>query len=259
MWDNARKRDSPPSKKLGNLNADTSMRPNSKRDLTANPGEGNSRLKKRGRPVGDHKAKSRELIEAARYVIAHHGYTAASLRKVAQHLGRTTGSVTYYFSSKNEMLVSVAESLFDEFNETLDKSSEEVDIQALFHNLTVWEKPQKKGAWLVFFHLLAHAATNPALASVFRRGNGQLRAKTAALIAQCQRQGAVRSDFSADLLADQLTAIVDGWFMYAPVERARFKPTRFNDLVRMSIAMLAPQAEPNRYAERELQPSRHRR
>jgi AcrR family transcriptional regulator len=230
----------PAIKNFGNLNTDTSMRPSSKRDLTANPGEGNGRLKRRGRPVGDHKAKSRELIEAARYVIAHHGYTAASLRKVAQHLGRTTGSVTYYFSSKNEMLISVAESLFDEFNETLDKSSEEIDIHTLFHNLTVWEKPQKKVAWLVFFHLLAHAATNPALASVFRRGNGQLRAKTAALIAQCQRQGAVRSDFSADLLADQLTAIVDGWFMYAPVERARFKPTRFNDLVRMSIAMLAP-------------------
>jgi AcrR family transcriptional regulator len=238
MWDNARRR--PRSQKFGNLNAATTMRPNSKRDLTADTGEGTSRLKKRGRPVGDHKAKSRELIEAARYVIAHHGYTAASLRKVAQHLGRTTGSVTYYFSSKDEMLISVAKSLFDEFNETLDESSEEIDIQALFHNLTVWEKPQKKEAWLVFFHLLAHAATNPALASVFRRGNGQLRAKTATLMAQCQRQGAVRSDFSADLLADQLTAIVDGWFMYAPVERTRFKPARFNELVRMSIAMLAP-------------------
>ena len=218
----------------------TSMRTNSTRDLTASPREGSGRLKKRGRPVGDHKAKSRELIKAARYVIAHHGYTAASLRQVSQHLGRTTGSVTYYFSSKQEMITSVAKSLFDEFDETLDKSAEEIDIQAIFDNLTVWEKPQKKGAWLVFFHLLAHAATDPALASVFRRRSGQLRAKTAALVAQCQGQGMVRSDFSADLLADQITAIVDGWFMMTPVEPARFRPTRIKDLVKMSIAMLAP-------------------
>jgi TetR/AcrR family transcriptional regulator, transcriptional repressor of aconitase len=216
------------------------MRTNATRDLTANPREGNGRLKKRGRPAGDHKAKSRELIEAARYVIAHHGYTAASLRKVGQRLGRTTGSVTYYFSSKKEMITSVAESLFDEFDETLDEHSEEIDLQAIFDNLTVWEKPQKKGAWLVWFHLLPHAATDPALASVFRQRSGQLRAKLAVLIAQCQRQGMVRSDFSADLLADQITSMTDGWIMMTPVEPARFKPARINDLVRMSIAMLAP-------------------
>jgi hypothetical protein len=50
----------------------------------------------------------------------------------------------------------------------------------------------------------------------------------------------VRSDFSADLVADQITAMTDGWIMMTPVEPARFKPTRINDLVRMSIAMLAP-------------------
>jgi AcrR family transcriptional regulator len=229
-----------PAIKIDKRNTDTSMRTNSTRDMTAKPGRGNSSVKKRGRPTGDHKAKSRELIEAARYVIAHHGYTAASLRKVGQRLGRTTGSVTYYFSSKEEMIKSVADSLFDELDETLDKSSEEIDLQAIFDNLTVWEKPQKKVAWLVYFHLLGHAATDPALASVFRRRSGQLRAKTAAIVAQCQRQGVARSDFSADLLADQITAIVDGWFMMAPVEPARFKPTRINALVRMSIAMLAP-------------------
>ena len=222
------------------MHTPTFMRTNSRRDLTANPREGSSRLKKRGRPVGDHKAKSRELIEAARYVIAHHGYTAASLKKVGRRLGRTTGSVTYYFSSKEEMITSVAESLFDEFQQALDISSEELDLQVLFDNLTAWEKPEKRGAWLVWFHLLPHAATDPALAAIFRRRNGRLRAKLAALVAQCQRQGMVRSDISADLLADQITAIVDGWTMMTPIEPARFKPRRINDLVRASIAMLAP-------------------
>ena len=216
------------------------MRTNSTRHVTAKPGKGNSRLKKRGRPVGDHQAKSRELIEAARYVIAHHGYTAASLQKVAQHLGRTTGSVTYYFSSKQEMIESVVKSLFDEFDDALDNCSEEINIRAIFDSLTVWEKPQKKGAWLVWFHLLPHAATDPALATVFRRRSGQLRAKTAALVAQCQRQGVVRSDFSADLLADQITAMTDGWIMMTPVEPARFTRRRINDLIGLSIAMLAP-------------------
>jgi AcrR family transcriptional regulator len=148
--------------------------------------------------------------------------------------------VTYYYASKEEMINSVTESLFDEFDEGLEKDSDQIDIETIIGRLTVWATPEKKGAWLVWFHLLAHAATNPGLASVFRRRNAQGRAKLAALLERCQQQGVVRSDFSADLLADQLTSMADGWFMMAPVEPARFKRKRVNDLVRLAIAMLTP-------------------
>lgn len=187
-------------------------------------------------------AQSRELIEAARYVIAHYGYTAASLRRVAEHLGRTTGSVTYYFSSKEEMIESVAASLFDDFEEKLDRCSRVSDFELMFCFLTEWEKPRQRCAWLVWFHLLPHAATDPVLTPLFRERNGRLRAKLTTVIARHQRQGVVRSDFPADLLADQLSAMSDGWVMMGPVEPCRFKPARIKDLVKLSIAMLAPPA-----------------
>ena len=71
---------------------------------------------KRGRPIGDREAKSGELIEAARYVIAREGYAGASLRKVAARAGCSTGAVTYYFANKEAMVATVAEALFDEFD-----------------------------------------------------------------------------------------------------------------------------------------------
>src|SRR5271169_4609571 len=74
---------------------------------------------KRGRPIGDREAKSAELIEAARYVIAREGYAGASLRKVAARAGCSTGAVTYYFANKEAMVAKVAEALFDEFDEWL--------------------------------------------------------------------------------------------------------------------------------------------
>jgi hypothetical protein len=55
------------------------MRTNATRDPSATPSEDSNRIRKRGRPTGDHAAKSREFIEAARHVIAHYGYAAASL------------------------------------------------------------------------------------------------------------------------------------------------------------------------------------
>lgn len=185
-------------------------------------------------------AQSRELIEAARQVIAEHGYTAASLRRVAEHLGRTTGSVTYYFASKEEMIASVAASLFDDFEEALDRCARVNDFQRMFDFLTEWEKPRQRCAWLVWFHLLPHAATDPVLAPLFRERNTCLRAKFTAVIARYQRQGVVRSDFPADLLTDQLSAMSDGWVMMGPVEPSRFKPARIKELIKLSIAMLAP-------------------
>lgn len=63
---------------------------------------------KRGRPIGDREAKSGELIEAARYVIAREGYAGASLRKVTARAGCSTGAVTYYFANKEAMVATVA-------------------------------------------------------------------------------------------------------------------------------------------------------
>ena len=93
---------------------------------------------------------------------------------------------------------------------------------------------------MVWFQLLPHATSDPVLTAIFRRRNGQFRAKLASLMAKCQQQGTVRSDFSADLLADQMIAMTDGWIMMTPVEPDRFKPARINDLVRLSISMLSP-------------------
>ena len=55
-----------------------------------------------------------------------------------------------------------------------------------------------------------------------------------------QAQGTVRKDFSADLRADQISAMGDGWGLMIPVEPARFSRGRINELVNMAIRMLAP-------------------
>src|SRR5215470_7577147 len=116
--------------------------------LQAEPGE----HPKRGRPIGDREAKSSELIEAARYVIAREGYAGASLRKVAARAGCSTGAVTYYFANKEAMVATVSEALFDEFDGWLgDQAS--IDIRAIFDRMISWTASRKGDAWLVAFQL----------------------------------------------------------------------------------------------------------
>ena len=205
----------------------------------------NSRAKpraaaKRGRPVGDREAKSGELIEAARYVIARHGYAGASLRKVAARAGYSTGAVTYYFANKEEMVATVAQTLFDEFDGWLDNQPSSIDMRAIFDRMIVWTTSARGDAWLVALQLLVRAATDRPLAAVIQKRYARFRRRLTTLLERGQSEGLVRSDIRADLLADQVSAMGDGWTMMFPVEPNRFSHGRINDLVTAAITMLTP-------------------
>src|SRR5689334_4219474 len=81
-----------------------------------------SRRRGPGRPVGDRAAKRTELLDAAIAVIAQEGFAEASLRKVAERAGCSTGAVTYYFANREEMMAAVIESQFDVFDAMLRRS-----------------------------------------------------------------------------------------------------------------------------------------
>ena len=205
--------------------------------LPAEPGH----RARRGRPIGDREAKSGELIEAARYVIAHEGYAGASLRRVAARAGCSTGAVTYYFANKEEMVAKVAHALFDEFDGWLSDQPSTIDIRAIFDRMIFWTASRKGDAWLVAFQLLVRAASDSSLAAIIQKRYAQFRRKLTSLLESGQAQGVIRADIPADLLADQVCAIGDGWAIMFPVEPERFGRGRIHDLVNAAIAMLTPQ------------------
>lgn len=197
---------------------------------------------KRGRPVGDRVAKSSELIEAARYVIARDGYAGASLRKVAARAGYSTGAVTYYFANKEEMVAAVQEGLFDEFDSWLDDQRSSIDMRAIFDRMIAWTTSERGDAWLVAFQLLVRAASDRSLAAVIQKRYARFRRRLANLVERGQAQKVIRSDIPADVLADQISAMGDGWTMMFPVEPERFSRGRIDQLVNAAIAMLSPKA-----------------
>lgn len=196
--------------------------------------------RKRGRPVGDREARSGELIAAARAVIAREGYAAASLRRVAQAAGVTTGAVSYYFDNKEAMVAAVAEALFDEFDAWLEGLGDASDPASLCNNLLVWITRSEGEAWVACLQLIVGAHADPALAAVIARRNGLFMSNLTRLLERGQARGVIRRDFAADVLADQLGALGDGWALMYPLEPERFGHGRIRQLVDSAAAMLAP-------------------
>ena len=195
---------------------------------------------RRGRPVGDHNAKRAELLSAAITVIAHEGYAGASMRKVAQQAGCTTGAVTYYFANKEEMVTAVAQSLFDEIDTLLEINQERIDIKAIVGQWLDSIGGDEPNGWLAWLQLLAHARHEPAFASVIKQRYARFRQVFTSVLEKGQSQGLIRTDIAADLLADQVSAISDGWMMMMPIEPERFSAERGQSLLNALITMIAP-------------------
>lgn len=204
----------------------------------AKEGKGNTPAR-RGRPVGDRAARQRELLDAAVAVIAEDGYAGASLRKVAQRAGCTTGAVTYYFANKEAMVTAVGESLFDQFDSMLTLAEQDIEVDVIIGQWLNLANSTQTDSWFVLFQLLAHARHEPEFANLFQQRYEVYRSGLAEFLKKGQNQGKIRKDIPADLLADQLSAIGDGWIMMQPIEPKRFKRSRVKSLIEATVRLVS--------------------
>ncbi|MCP2279681.1 TetR/AcrR family transcriptional regulator [Nocardia amikacinitolerans] len=192
----------------------------------------------RGRPTGDHAAKRAELLDAAATVIATEGYAKASMRRVAEHAGYTTGAVTYYFANKEDMVLALVMSRFDRYDSLIEAIHGTTDVREL---LTRWfQLGQDMKFWPLMPELLTSARSEPRIAELIARRYAKFRADYASILADAQARGTVRDDIPAHVLSDQLSAMGDGWALLYPVEPGRFTPAQTGELIDATIALLAP-------------------
>lgn len=162
------------------------------------------------------------------------------MRKVAKQAGCTTGAVTYYFANKEDMDSAVAQSLFDRFDSLLDANQGRIDIRGLIEQWLDWTQVEETDLWLALTQLLAHARHEPAFADIVQARYSRFRHALSSILAKGQNQGIVRNDIPADLLADQLSAMADGWMMLLPIEPDRFNPARGDALIGAVITLISP-------------------
>lgn len=162
------------------------------------------------------------------------------MRKVAQHAGCTTGAVTYYFANKEEMVTAVAQSLFDQIDALLETNEDRIDIKALIAQWLDWMSTDESKTWLAWLQLIAHARQEPAFAGVIRKRYALLHQAYTSILARGQSQGVIRNDIHAELLADQLSAVSNGWMKMLPFEPERFSPDRVQSLLNALTILIAP-------------------
>ena len=176
--------------------------------------------------VVDHAARRAELVDAAWRVIAAEGLEAATVRRIAQAAGCTTGLVTHYFESKDDMLVAALREVHRRAGQRMIRHVSEPDIAAAMLEVILDALPMDSGRqleWKVWLAFWGRAATDERLRQEQQRRYAEWRGLLGKLIRRARPH-----DFAADrrTVVDLIAGAIDGLGIQATLEPASFTDAR---------------------------------
>jgi len=194
--------------------------------------------KRRGRPSGDHGKHQRDVAHTLLKVIGERGFEKASMRAVARKANCTTGVLSHYFSSKEDLICHAIHLLFDWADRGTAAAAEHGDsLKALQLVLDIAGETEQPpfDFWAVWLQVLARAKHNRRLTQIISKRHGQFRDLLTRIIREGQEAKQLRSDIAADLLADHINAVTDGLGLMAPLETQRLTKERRDALAKLTL------------------------
>jgi AcrR family transcriptional regulator len=161
----------------------------------------------------DHNERRRLFAAAALAVISREGLEGLTMRAVAKEAGFTTGALTHYFQSKDEVLIAVSEYGAEVVRPPMDAAASGLSARAalrdLFHTILPTSTAMKAQwrFWLAFWERAAHS---PRVQRVMRERYVEYVGRVSGVIKRAQAQGEVETAVDAERVARELVALVDG-------------------------------------------------
>lgn len=157
-------------------------------------------------------AREELLVAAAAELIAERGLADIRVADVAERAGMTPGHVTYYFSSKTELLMRAIRQSEAAYTDRLEAELETVAdpwrrLDRLIE-LSAADRPGDPG-WVLWFEVWSSAAVHPEVAQVHAELDGRSREILEGVIEYGRARGAFCTD-DTRTAATTLAAVIDG-------------------------------------------------
>ncbi len=177
----------------------------------------------------DHDVQRRAIAEAAIRVIDRVGLDAARLRDVALEGRVTTGAVTHYFASKDDVLEAA---MAEVVRRILDRQSDQAQGRQPFDGLIEAASAflpldeDRLRDWRVWFAFWGRAAVDARYRALHRGYYADITASLTRSLTQLRDAGRVRGRGDPAILADAVIAAVDGIGVRATHEPENWPPAR---------------------------------
>ena len=195
--------------------------------------------------IVDHNVQRRTIAEAAIRVIDRVGLDAARLRDVAREGQVTTGAVTHYFGSKDDVLeaamAEVVRRILDrQTDQALGRDPVDGLVEAAAAFLPLDEERLRD--WRVWFAFWGRAAVEARYRALHRGYYADITASLTASLAALREVGRLRARAEPAILADAIIAAVDGIGVRATHEPEHWPPERQVATLRLMLQpILSPE------------------
>jgi TetR/AcrR family transcriptional repressor of bet genes len=190
--------------------------------------------------VVDHDQRRAEIVAAAWTVIAGEGIEAATIRRIAEVAGCTTGRVTHYFDARNEILVAALRRVHYDAGARMvghfrTKHGTDALRAVLLDALPL--DSQRTLEWRVWLAFWGRASTDAALIEEQQHRYAEWRRLLQRIIAAVA--GRQTAPEQVLLLVDLVAGAVDGLGIQAVLEPARFPARHLAAAVDALVDMVA--------------------
>lgn len=194
-------------------------------------------------PVGRvEEERKRQILAAAAETVAEMGVERLTFRAVAQAAGVSIGMITYYFPTKNDLLIgTLRESVARMTDLTGRASRSQPSIESVRTALEISLRPTEEGAnWPFRLAYAAHAAHDEELRAYHVERLALIRGNMLMGIRGSMEHGELDPSLDAELLADAVLALYQGLSIDATLDPARMSPQRAMDALDLVLGALRP-------------------
>lgn len=176
--------------------------------------------------VVDHAVRRAELVDAAWRVIAGEGLEAATMRRIAEAAGCTTGRVTHYFDAKDDVLVAALREVHRRAAERMRRHIRAADAATALLEVVLEALPMDEDRqleWKVWLAFWGRAVADERLRHEQEQRYAEWRRLLGMLVRRA-RPGASAADRCAAV--DLIAGAIDGLGIQAVLEPASFTGAR---------------------------------
>lgn len=193
--------------------------------------------------IVDHEKRRANIVESSTNLIAEQGFDQLTIRGLADTLGISTGMITYYFASKDEILFAALKGIHDRFFERIsDAVAEKTGLEAIRTRMQISLplSQEIKREWSVMFQFWGRATHNPEFSEYMKEQHTLLQKHDIKHISAAQKNGVICSSLKPANIFEQLDAITTGMGITCVFNPERLSRKSAYTIIDEALARLAP-------------------
>jgi AcrR family transcriptional regulator len=175
------------------------------------------------------------ILAAACRAIARRGVEATRIADIAREAGTSTGTVHYYFETKDDVLLAALEWANDQpysrMDELLGREADDLSRLATLLELSIPYPGAPREEWILFLELWGRILHRPELLAAAESTHSRWRSYFFDIVRSGTATGSFRPLASPDEVADRLVALIDGLALKAVLGGTWMSPERMREIV----------------------------